>query len=347
MREIQYKDFSLKTHGINLGLDKASVCQFEVTFSCGLHCRHCYTDCFNRPDMRRRELSTDGVISVLDRVKRAGILWLCLTGGDPIARADFADIYAYAKDEGFIVTVFTSGYSVTRDIVRLFQDRPPFVVEITLNSVSSGSYEKISRVKSSFSKVMKGIEDIRMAGIPLKIKTQVTTDNLDEIPKIKNFVESLGMKFIPNHIIYPSLEGDIDPCKLRIRPIDVVGLYGLDKARRKIVPGESADKSRRLFPCAIESGDGINIDPYGNMFLCTLIREPRMNILDTDIEEARAVLLSRVRDANFSGGSRCGDCSSKKSCSWCPGKAYAERGSAEEPIDYYCELSAAMEGKDR
>ena len=56
MKEIQYKNFSFKRHTNALGQDKASVCQFELTYGCDLHCRHCYTDCYNKPDDQVKEL---------------------------------------------------------------------------------------------------------------------------------------------------------------------------------------------------------------------------------------------------------------------------------------------------
>ena len=100
-----------------------------------------------------------------------------------------------------------------------------------------------------------------------------------------------------------------------------------------------------LFPCTIESGDGINIDPYGNIFLCSLIRKPKFNLLKADVDDARKELLSWVRNRAFTGESKCKACALKDSCAWCPGKAYAEKGSLEGPIEYYCELAGMIGNK--
>src|SRR4030042_1866779 len=116
MKEIEYQDFSLATHNKNWQINKANVCQFELTFKCGLHCKHCYSDCFNNPSSISRELDTKQIKLILDKVYAAGCFWLCFSGGDPLAREDFLGIYSYAKQKGFIITVFTNGYSMNDGI---------------------------------------------------------------------------------------------------------------------------------------------------------------------------------------------------------------------------------------
>ena len=233
MKEIPYKSFSFKRHAHALQEDKASVCQFELTYGCDFHCRHCYTDCYNKPAYLEKELTSAGIKFLLDKIQQAGIVWLCFTGGDPLTRPDFLNIYSYAKQKGFMVTVFTNGYSMTKKMIGCFKEQPPFVIEITLNSVAEHSYESISRMKGSFVKVMEVIKLLLKEKIPLKIKTQITRDNLAEIPQIKKFVEGLGLEFSPSHILYPRLNGDLRPCHLRITPQEVLSLYGLDSRLRR------------------------------------------------------------------------------------------------------------------
>ncbi|MEA3560790.1 MAG: radical SAM protein [Candidatus Omnitrophota bacterium] len=129
MKEIQYKTFSLRTHKKNWRIKRSNVCQFELTFKCGLNCSYCYVSCYNKPECIKNELTTKGVKFILDKVYNAGIIWLCLTGGDPLTREDFLEIYSYAKNKGLIITIFTNGYSMTKEIADYLEKRPPFVKE--------------------------------------------------------------------------------------------------------------------------------------------------------------------------------------------------------------------------
>jgi radical SAM protein with 4Fe4S-binding SPASM domain len=348
MKEIQYKTFSWQTHKKNWKFKKPNVCQFELTFECGLRCKHCYTDCYNSPAYIKKELNTRKIKIILDKVFDAGVIWLCLTGGDPLTRKDFLDIYSYAKDKGFIITIFTNAYSMTKEIADYLQKRPPFVIEMTLNGVTKETYEKVSQIKGSFDKAMEGVKLILNAKIPLKIKTQVTKDNIKEISLIKNFIEDLGITFRPNYTLYARLNGDLAPCDLRLSPEEILGSMGVKK--------ESIDDCQlsqntnntgsgvNLFNCAIGGNDGINIDPYGNAFPCALIRKPVFNLLDTDILYAADKITALIKEKKFTKDSKCKACDLRESCLWCPGRALVETKDMETPIPYYCELASTMKG---
>ena len=221
-----YKKFSLKFHKKNWSNNRINYCQFELTFACGLHCRHCYIDCYNRPSLVKKQLSTASVKIILDKLFQEGALWLCFTGGDPLARSDFLEIYGYAKKKGFIITIFTNAYSMNKEIAAYLKNSPPFAIEMTLNAVSKDLYERIARVKGSFKKAMAGIDMILKAGLPLKIKTQVTKDNYNRVPQIKHFVEGLGLKFYPDIILNSSLSTDKALTRLRVSLQEAVSLSG-------------------------------------------------------------------------------------------------------------------------
>ena len=350
MKEVTYRNFSWHTHKKNWQLRKPNICKFELTFGCALRCKHCYSDCYNKPAYLRRELKTIQVKSILDEIYKAGVIWLCLTGGDPLIRKDFRDIYSYAKNRGFIVTIFTNAYSITRKIAGYLKKQPPFVIEITLNAVTKETYEKISQVQGSFKKVMRGISLIMEAKLPLKIKTQITKDNLRELPKIRKFIAELGLDFNPSYDLFARLNGDFSVCDLRISPEEILSLDGNirtqeDDCRFALTTKDPLlrDSQRKsyngLFRCAVGGGDGFQVDPYGNAFLCNLIREPAFNLLKVSLDYTLNNLLSLVKNKKFITDSKCNGCNLRGGCRWCPGKAYVEKGNKETPIDYYCRLA--------
>jgi radical SAM protein with 4Fe4S-binding SPASM domain len=95
----------------------------------------------------------------------------------------------------------------------------------------------------------------------------------------------------------------------------------------------------RLFPCAAAGGDGLNVDPYGNAYLCHLIRKPKISLIDKSVINARKKLTHFLEEAVFTTDSSCKDCLLKRNCWWCPGRAYLEKGDMEAPVGYYCRLA--------
>jgi len=351
MEVVSYKKFSRKFHKKNWRNNRPNVCQFELTFGCGLHCRHCYTDCYNKAGYIKKELHTKGVKLILDNVRQQGVLWLCFTGGDPLTRRDFLELYAYARGKGFIITIFTNAYSMNRRIAEYLKDRPPFAIEITLNAVTQDLYEKITQVKGSFAKAMQGIGFVLKAKLPLKIKADATKYNCRELPKIENFVEGLGLKFKPNILLHSRLNRDLPLRNLRNSPQQVLSLNRNKKYSRDNCNLSSYALPRmpyhKLFRCAIGCGDGLYIDPYGNLVPCICIREPNRNLLKEDIRGARQKVLNWIRTRYLTGDSECARCPIRSSCYNCPGRALLEIGDLEGRVSWFCELAHLQHASER
>ncbi|MCK9594971.1 MAG: radical SAM protein [Candidatus Omnitrophica bacterium] len=346
MRKVEYRDFSLKTHQGNLRRRKPSVCQFELTFKCDFRCRYCYISCYNKRNYLNRELSTRDIEHILDKVHKSGVLWLCFTGGDPLTRPDFPQIYLYAKRKGFLITVFTNGLRLNKKILGLFARFPPFMLELTLNAVSKRVYEKIAGKTGSFEKVRDNIVLMHKMGIPFRIKTQMTRDNHKELPRVKKFVEGLGLDFLPGYTLFPRLDGDLFPCDLRLAPRELVRMNkewtGVSEECILVNPA----KGKQLFNCSVVSGDSYHIDPEGRMFLCSLLRDPRYGLKSAGVMENLGKLLKYARHKEFQTASRCRGCRLRYNCLSCPGRAYLEKGDMETPVEYYCEL-AHVENADQ
>jgi MoaA/NifB/PqqE/SkfB family radical SAM enzyme len=160
---------------------------WELTNHCNLKCVHCYL-----ADDPRRELTTLEIKGIIDQLFDLGCMFITLTGGEPLLRRDFAEIYAYAHDKGFILGVYTNGTRITPAIIEMFLKRPPHKVEITLNGITPETFEKVTAIKGSFEQCMDGIEQLHQAGIRLFLKTNGMTLNAHEVHKIKEFALGLS-----------------------------------------------------------------------------------------------------------------------------------------------------------
>src|SRR6266478_4147600 len=112
-----YGDFSLSIHTHYFGQRAPLEAAIEVTRRCPLECQHCYN---NLPmgdlTARNRELTKEEYAAILNELADMGVLWLLFTGGEIFARKDFLEIYTYAKQRGFLVTLFTNGTVINERI---------------------------------------------------------------------------------------------------------------------------------------------------------------------------------------------------------------------------------------
>jgi len=204
----------------------------ELTSRCNLHCPQCY---IHRPATDREakgsELTRDQLCRIIDQIVDEECLWLLMTGGEPLIRSDFTDIYRHAKMKGLIVTLFTNGTCIDRGIADFLAEWPPFSIEITLYGRTEKTYEAVTNVPGSFNRCMRGIDLLLDRGLPLALKSTIVTYNKHEVWEMKSFAEGLGVKFRFDPILIPRIDGNGCVEDLRISPEEVVALDEADEAR--------------------------------------------------------------------------------------------------------------------
>ena len=108
IEQIEIQDFSLwdkKEHKTR------SLFSFdlELTARCNLNCRHCYINLPPNDKLAKsNELSLKEIEKIADQALELGAVWVLLTGGEPLLRSDFEQIFLMLKHKGFLVSVFTN-----------------------------------------------------------------------------------------------------------------------------------------------------------------------------------------------------------------------------------------------
>ena len=350
MKTKEYKDFSWKLHQ-RVG-HKPIVAQIELTYRCPLHCKHCYTDCYNSAEYSKKELSTKGVKKLLDKCKQANTVWLCFTGGDPLMREDFSEIYLYAKEQGFIVSIFSSLVTMDKKILDLFEEFPPFNIETTLNAATARTYRAITE-RDLFKKQVDSIKQLIANNIEVRVKTQVTKQNIGEIDKMQSLVERLGKQFRSSTMLFARLNRDTSPCKLRLEPKEAIRVnkkYGYydeqcSPAGEKLESETMiTEPSGKLFSCAI-GGHAFTVSPEGVMRLCNCLIDPSYDLLEkgASVNSGFYALHKKIHAMKFKTDSTCRACKDMLICQWCPARALLENGSLEKPIEYFCKMTSLIQ----
>jgi radical SAM protein with 4Fe4S-binding SPASM domain len=318
----------------------------EITHRCPLACRHCYN---NLPMSDRaaaqRELSFEEYCKLLDELADAGTFWILFSGGEPFARPDFLDIYTYAKQKGFLITVFTNGTVFTRAIVEHLAEYPPFAIEITLYGRTRETYERLTQQPGSYDRCMRGIELLLERKLPLKLKTVPTSINKHEVFEMRRFAEELGVEFKFDAQVNPRIDCSQSPLGVRLSAAEVVAFDYVDPARKA--------EYRRLFEHDRENdpppaddvyfcGGGVRscaVDPYGNMSICVISQHTKYNIRETGFMTGWDTILRERRNRKRTRPSKCQTCRIQSLCSMCPANGELENQDAESPVEFLCEAA--------
>src|SRR3990170_6241101 len=216
IHEINYNDWSSAFHMRNAEKRIPISGSLELTFRCNNNCIHCYCNMSSndRSEMAK-EMDTFMINRILDQIADEGCLWLMITGGEPLLRPDFKEIYLYAKKKGMLLALFTNGTFIDEEIADFLAEWTPYSIEITLYGVTEKTYENITRVYGSYRRCIKGIELLLERKVPLELKTMAIRQNIHELPIMKRYAESLGLKFRFDPMINSRLDIGKSPLSTR------------------------------------------------------------------------------------------------------------------------------------
>lgn len=119
----------------------------ELSERCNNNCLHC---CINQPEQNRRcqemELQTAVWKDLLVQAAALGVLRIRFTGGEPLLREDFAELYTFTRRLGIRILLFTNARLITPHLADLFVRIPPGEdIEVTAYGLSADTYEMVSR----------------------------------------------------------------------------------------------------------------------------------------------------------------------------------------------------------
>ncbi len=342
--ELSYSEFGEQLRS-KIGKKRVPVTgSMELTERCNLKCAHCYINLpANDQRARRKELTYEQWCGILDQIAEEGCLWLLLTGGEPLLRSDFLDIYAYAKRKGFIITLFTNGTMLTPEIADYLQEWPPLLVEITLYGITPETHERVTGVPGSYERCMEGIQLLRERDIPFRLKTTVMTLNVHELTAVLRYASDLGIGLRYDAILRPRPDGAKDIRDLRIKPNEVVELDFADERRvedfvRVTETFWGIPKTDHLYTCGA-GVRGFHINSYGHLSLCLMACSPSYDLVGGSFKQGWYDFLRQVRFQEITKDYKCRTCPWAALCGRCPAFAQLENGDPETVVDFVCQVA--------
>lgn len=317
---------------------------FELTDRCNFNCVHCYINQpANSQDARASELTTDQVKHLLDQLAEAGTLFLVFTGGEPLLRPDFPEIFKYARQQGIIISLFTNATMVTPRIADLLAEWRVQSIETTLYGATSDTYERFTRVPGSFELAKRGIELLLARGLPLSLKSVLLKLNLHELQAMRAYAETLGVNFHYDGLIWPRNDGSKEPLKHQIS-IDQLIQLDIEDPERQKEWHRLANKYHDViinWKYVYNCGAGLrtfHIDSKGMISACTMARKPAYDLRQMSFLAAWKKI-GELRKKERKLHTPCETCSIRTLCPQCPGWSQAFHGDDETPVEFVCQLS--------
>jgi radical SAM protein with 4Fe4S-binding SPASM domain len=332
----------------------------ELTERCNNNCIHCS---INMPagygNTGSRELDTEGWKNILRQAADLGIMTVRFTGGEPLLRHDFPELYFFARRLGLTVLLFTNARLITPQIADLLADIPPLEdIEISVYGMKKESYEAVTGVTGSYAEFRNGMQSLLDRKIPFVVKGALLPPNKNETAEFNAWAATIPRMggAPPLSSMFFELRGRRDSAagnslisKLRVSPDEAMVILTEHPENYRREMAEFFDRfappsNDRLFTCGIGPAC---VDAYGALQPCMALRRPDLtyDLKKGTLKEALTSVFPRLREmraANLLYLERCARCFLKAMCDQCPAKSWSEHGTLDTPVEYLCKIAHAQ-----
>jgi len=323
----------------------------DLTYRCNNDCRHCWLRIPPGAPEKTHELSFDEICHVVDDARAMGCRHWSISGGEPMIRSDFAEIFDYIASRCSSYSLNTNGTMITPEIAELMTRKGSKM--IALYGATEAVHDHITRNPGSFQATMRGFELLKEAEAGFTVQLIPMKDNYHEYPAMVELAQSLSPHWrVGAPWLYLSAcgieEKNAEISAQRLAPSEVIALdtpdLSYDEEHRPEGSCNIDPADDRLFARCIEARRDFHVDPYGMMSFCCIIKDPSMryDLRTGSFEDCWENFIPSLSD-KIRGGEEyrenCGSCEKRSDCRWCPVYAYLETGRYSAKIPYLCEVA--------
>ncbi len=318
----------------------------ELTDTCNLACYFCYNPVQRKnqnrtqpaPERAESPLTFEEIVGVLDQLKDMGVLYLTLTGGEPLMHPRFWDIAKAAKDRAFAVRIYTNGAALTQSVVDRLATLMPFCLEMSIHGAKAETAEALPQVKGSFRRQMNALSLLQRSGLRVFLKCTVTRLVENELADIKAMADGFGFPLYFDPVLTISDDRQLYPMELRASDEAIAWLY---KTSGLNLGNSPFEREPGDFNCSVGTGT-LHITPFGEIHPCVQWKQSVGSIREKTLQEiwATSPLLMAAREANLKSAAMLKDTVKEHAfCAHCPGLSQLKCGDPLRPDEQYVRVA--------
>ncbi|MET9122252.1 radical SAM protein [Streptomyces sp. NPDC004528] len=293
----------------NAGRYEFSRATWELNLGCDYDCVMCYLG-----EKRFEGLDLDGKRTLLAVMRDAGVIWLQMTGGEPLIDPDFPEAYRLAYELGMQIEILSNGSRLHKDhILDLLRTYPPTRLTVSMYGATAGTYDSVTRNRGAFSRFSRGLRMAIDAGLNVDLSLIVVQANAHELDDMRAWARSLGRPFREYANISPTIHGGPEP-----------------------LPSQSPQylTHREPFTGCPAGRTFFHADPFGRASICKVGREPNINLITEGVEGLAQ--LGDIAESLMLRTGGCSGCTLSGTCRVCRpmAKVFQE---AKAPLKNYCQ----------
>ena len=282
---------------------------YELNLGCNYACEHCYLGLktfagLTWPDRER----------LLHIVREAGVLWLQLTGGEPLIDKLYAEVHTLAYELGMMIAISSNGSRLANPrFLDLLTTLRPYRIVVSVYGATAASYDSLTQRRGSFAKFCRGLDAACEAGLPIKLNIVATKHNAHELDAMRAMADQRSLAYLIYTNMSPTIYGG---------PESLPAQAGELLSRRRPFTGCNAGHSF------------FHVDPHGMASICKVGRDPQIPLMEEGVDGLAR--LGEIADRLLLRQGGCTGCTLSGTCGTCMPLAALYRN-ANAPLNTYCQ----------
>ncbi len=341
----------LHQKGRMLGIPIAG--NFELTARCNFNCPMCYVhQSAEQVIAQGGELTAQQWLHIAAAAQKKGMLFALLTGGEPLVRKDFFEIYEGMKKMGLMISINSNGSMLQGEILERFLKDPPARFNISLYGGSNKTYADMCGLPI-YERVKENIRALRQSGVSVSLNLSITQYNCHDLEQIYADAVELDVNVKASSYMYP-------PVRVNEEHFGSASRLTAEEAARYSVQWDAIRFSGEEFSqraqnmcrlvnqykvaCPAETNDGVRcragsssfwVTWNGKMLPCGMLTTPVVDLREQSFDEAWDYI--RDETAKIRMPSKCSTCAYRDICGVCAAVCFTETGSFNHVPEYVCD----------
>lgn len=346
-----YMSTYLHQKGYKLGLPISG--NFELTARCNFNCPMCYVhQSADQVAAQGGELTAQQWLEIAEAAQKKGMIFALLTGGEPLVRKDFFEIYDGMKKMGLMLSINSNGSMLKGEILERFLQDPPCRFNISLYGGSNETYKGMCGLPV-YDQVKENIRLLRQAGVEVSLNLSITPYNFQDLEQIYADAAELDVNVKASSYMYPPVRVNDAQYGFGNRlTASEAAYHSVRWDMLRFTEEEFSMRAQNMCKIvneckndgSMESGECIHcragsssfwVTWQGKMVPCGMLTTPMIDLQLHSFDEAWEYI--RKETAKIRMPSKCSGCAYKEVCSVCAAVCFTETGSYDQVPEYVCE----------
>lgn len=154
----------------------------ELTHRCPLHCPYCSNPL--ELDRRSQEMDTQSWVRVFEEAAALGVLHVHLSGGEPTARQDIAELTGHCARLGLYTNLITAGVGPAETRLDALAEAGLDHVQLSIQAAGADNAERIGGLAGAHVRKLAFGSRVVELGLPLTLNAVIHRGNIGEVGDI-------------------------------------------------------------------------------------------------------------------------------------------------------------------